>query len=357
MAAAEALPPGIKEIVDGGLGSVPPSYIRPPHERPQLSQLTESGTTQIPIIDISGLHSEEERPQILQQVGKACAEWGFFQVVNHGVPHGVMDEMKAACSRFFQQPPEERNKHRSQNFEAPLAYSTSFNPCKEKANDWKDVFYVRDFPGMGCNGFDMAPEICREAFQEYRRAVQMLANLLHEAIFESLGLSLDYVKKAVPGIPWLAMGVNYYPQCPDPSLTLGATVHSDSCSLTILLQDEVPGLQIRKGDEWIQVKPLANSFVINIGDQIELLSNGKYKSIEHRVVTNLKNARISISCFFGPKEDAKVTPLTELVSENEPALYKEVSFGDYMNNLYSKAVQSNKSLMDFAKLVLKDETY
>ena len=85
----------------------------------------------------------------------------LLQVINHGVPHDVMIEMRASCSSFFQQPPEMRNIYRSQSFDDPLAYSTSFNPAKEKANDWKDVLYVRDFPGNPVDGFGIAPDVCR----------------------------------------------------------------------------------------------------------------------------------------------------------------------------------------------------
>ena len=93
-----------------------------------------------------------------------CWSFVFWQVVNHGVPQHVMEEMKASCLRFFQQPPELRNIYRSQSFKDPVAYSTSFNPAKEKANDWKDVLYVRDFPQNPVDGFSIAPDVCRFFF-------------------------------------------------------------------------------------------------------------------------------------------------------------------------------------------------
>lgn len=260
-----------------------------------------------------------------------------------------MAEMKAACLRFFSQPANERNKFRSQNLEASVAYATSFNPSREVSRDWRDALYVRDVPGVGCNGFDIAPEICRAAFTEYREEVEELAKFLYEAVFESLGLSLPYLKEALPPMARLVMGVNYYPPCPDPSLTSGVRGHSDIGLLTVLLQDDVPGLQIRKGSDWVSVMPLPNAFVINVADQIEILSNGKYKSIEHRAFTNIDKPRISVPCFFGPDESAIIAPLPNLVSESIPALYKAVKYRDYVTNFYSNALMPNRGTLKLAK--------
>lgn len=334
--------------MDSGVVSVPSSFIRPPHLRPSLSdQISAHDYIEIPIIDLSELVSGIRPLPIIHNIGRACQEWGFFQVTNHGVPQEIVDGMRAACRNFFGQPAAERNRFRSQNFEAPVAYATSFNPHLEKARDWKDVFYVRDLPGK-CNGFDEAPEICKKAFQAYREEVQKLANLIYRAIFESLGLSSDYLDKELTGIHRLIMAVNYYPPCPDPSLTFGLTGHSDISSLTVLLQDEVPGLQVRKGDKWIGVKPLANAFVINVADQIQILSNGIYKSVEHRVVTNMDKPRMSVACFFGPREEIKIAPLSKLVTESHPALYKEVVFGDYAKNFYSQELLADRATLQFA---------
>jgi isopenicillin N synthase-like dioxygenase len=120
----------------------------------------------------------------------------------------------------------------------------------------------------------------RRAFQSFKDAVAMLANQVYEAIFEGLG---DDIEKKLPGIPWLAMCVNYYPRCPDPSVTYGSTPHRDAGSLTILLQDDVPGLWFQKNNEWIQVKPLANAFVVSIGDQVEVYQTPQFMQLSNRL--------------------------------------------------------------------------
>lgn len=343
--------PCIQDIVDAGILHLPPAFIQPAHQRPDCSsdQLVLE-QDHIPVIDLCGrqqLSSDQERLQITQEIGRACEEWGFLQVVNHGVPQDLLDRMRAACHKFFGQSAEERFRFRSQNVEDGVAYSTSFNPGQEKVRDWKDVLYIRDLPGK-CNGFEKAPEICKEAFQEYREEVQKLANWIYRAIFESLGLSSEYLDMELPEISFLVVGVNYYPPCPDPSLTFGFSGHSDVICLALILQDEVSGLQIRKADKWIPVKPLPNAFVINVGDQIQILTNGIYKSVEHRVVTNVNKTRLSVGCFFGPREDRKIAPLSKLVTESNPARYKEVAFGDYLKNFYSKALQADRATLNFA---------
>ncbi|MCO5595135.1 hypothetical protein L7F22_049173 [Adiantum nelumboides] len=330
------------------LQTVPDAFIRPPHDRPPLTS-TDVQEQQLPVIDLSGLHDPNLRPLVLRHIAHACAHWGFFQVVKHGVKREVVEEMRAACWRFFNQPACERNKFRGQENDIPVGYATGFNPAMKITRDWKDMLYVRDLPGVCCNGFDLVPEICRDAFRQYRIEVEKLVNILLESVFEGLGLSKEAIKVKVPPPGRLVMGVNLYPPCPDPSLTYGVSPHSDVGYFTVLLQDEVPGLQIKKEENWYLVKPISNAFVINLADQIEILSNGKYKSIEHMAITNTEKPRMSIACFFGPLNSATLAPLPEFTSDEEPARYKAVKYGDYVRNFYSKGLLPNRGTLDLAR--------
>ncbi|XWS49217.1 hypothetical protein CRYUN_Cryun13aG0144700 [Craigia yunnanensis] len=92
--------------------------------------------------------------------------------------------------------------------------------------------------------------------------------------------------------------MNYYPPCAQTSKVFGLAPHSDVAGLTLLIQvDEVEGLQIKKNGNWVPVKPIPGAFIINIGDVIEIMSNGEYKSIEHRTVVNPEKVRLSIASF------------------------------------------------------------
>lgn len=110
---------------------------------------------------------------------------------------------------------------------------------------------------------------CREVVGEYCRNARDLALRLLEAISESLGLEKDYIDKAL-GKHGQHMAINYYPPCPQPDLTYGLPGHSDPNAITILLQDDVPGLQVLRDGKWVAVSPIPSTFIVNIGDQIQV---------------------------------------------------------------------------------------
>ncbi|XP_024529254.1 probable 2-oxoglutarate-dependent dioxygenase At3g111800 [Selaginella moellendorffii] len=127
------------------------------------------------------------------------------------------------------------------------------------------------------------------------------------------------------------MALNFYPACPEPDMVLGIGPHSDPGSITLLLQDHVEGLQVMHGHEWYSVKPIPYSFVVNLGDQIQILSNDKYKSAQHRAVVNSSEDRMSIPVAMGPNWESLVHPASKLV-EGSP-LFKPMVYKDYMTAL------------------------
>lgn len=105
---------------------------------------------------------------------------------------------------------------------------------------------------------------------EYCKHVRELVLVLLEVISESLGLEKNHIDKAL-GKHSQQMALNYYPPCPQPELTFGLPGHADPNALTILLQDHVPGLQVFKTGKWVGVHPIPNTFIVNIGDQIQVI--------------------------------------------------------------------------------------
>lgn len=144
---------------------------------------------------------------------------------------------------------------------------------------------------------------------------------------------------------------NYYPHCPEPDLTAGVCPHSDISILTVLLQDDNGGLYVQAtdGDSWIHVPPIDGALVINIGDIFQIMSNDRYKSIEHRVVANAIKNRVSVPIFVNPRADAVFGPLPEVLERGEQPLYKEVMFSDYFKFFFSKKHEGKKT-MDFARI-------
>ncbi|KAK6919482.1 Isopenicillin N synthase-like, Fe(2+) 2OG dioxygenase domain, partial [Dillenia turbinata] len=121
--------------------------------------------------------------------------------------------------------------------------------------------------------------------RKYLEEVYALALKLAGAISESLGLNKDYIEISLcHGLQIVAN--NYYPPCLEPDRMLGVSPHSNHEGLVILIQNDVDGLQIKHGEDWVAVRHIPGTFVVNLGDYLEKLSNGKYKSVEHRAVAN-----------------------------------------------------------------------
>lgn len=178
---------------------------------------------------------------------------------------------------------------------------------------------------------------------EYRSELKKLAVKVMEVMDENLGLPKGYIKKAFNGgeedNAFFGTKVSHYPPCPHPELINGLRAHTDAGGVILLFQDDkVGGLQILKDGEWIDVQPLPNSIVINTGDQIEVLSNGRYKSVWHRVLATPNGNRRSIASFYNPSLKATIAPAPQLVenSANQEyhdrvITYPKFVFGDYMS--------------------------
>jgi isopenicillin N synthase-like dioxygenase len=109
------------------------------------------------------------------------------------------------------------------------------------------------------------------------------------------------------------------------------------------------GLQVLKEDMWVPVKPMPHALVINIGDTLEVLTNGKYKSVEHRAVTNVDTERLSIVTFYAPSYEVLLGPLPELVAQEKASRYKTYNHGEYSRHYVTSRLQGKKTL-EFAKI-------
>ncbi|GAY52580.1 hypothetical protein CUMW_142980 [Citrus unshiu] len=143
----------------------------------------------------------------------------------------------------------------------------------------------------------------------------------------ALGLKPEYLKDMICFNLYLIV-CNYYPHCPQPELTLGARRHSDPSFLTILLQDQICGLQVFHENQWIDVHPISGDLVVNIGGFLQVISNNKLKSVDHRVVANVHaTARVAVACFFtGHATEAQKPfgPIKELQSKCFPSILKKI---------------------------------
>ncbi|KAK6936607.1 Isopenicillin N synthase-like, Fe(2+) 2OG dioxygenase domain [Dillenia turbinata] len=321
------------------LSNMPESYIRPESERPKLSEVEDC--EDVPVIDLG----RDEREHIVQQIGYACKNYGFFQVTNHGVNTKAVEEMLGIANEFFSLPVEEKLKLYSDDPSRTMRLSTSFNVNKETVHNWRDYLrlhchplekYVPEWPSNPTSFKDIVSNYCKE--------VRKLGFRLQELIAESLGLQKDHITTAL-GDQGQHMAVNFYPPCPEPELTYGLPGHTDPNALTILLQDlQVAGLQVLKNGKWLAVKPRPNAFVINIGDQLQALSNGLYKSVWHRAVVNTDKARISVASFLCPSDDAMISAPKELCANGAPAVYRDYTYAEYYKKFWSRNLDQEHCL-------------
>nr|KYP41590.1 1-aminocyclopropane-1-carboxylate oxidase isogeny 4 [Cajanus cajan] len=189
--------------------------------------------------------------------------------------------------------------------------------------------------------------LCRDEALEYMKHAVVLIRKLLKVLLKKLNVKELDKEHTLMG--QVIMAFNYYPICPDPEVVAGVGPHSDISSITVLLQDDTGGLFVRgsDGDTWIFVPPVEGALVINIGDVLQIMSNERYKSIEHRVVANRSKTRISIPIFVNPAPDAVVGPLSQVLENGEEPKYKQVLYSDYFKYFFSKG-HDGKKTVEFA---------
>ncbi|GLT37370.1 hypothetical protein SLA2020_116890 [Shorea laevis] len=329
------------KVISSGViySNLPQSYVRPESERPRLSEV--SICENVPAIDLGS----DSRTYIVQQIGDACKNYGFFQVINHGVSPEAVEKMLGVAGEFFRLPVEEKLKLYSDDPSKTMRLSTSFNVNKEKVHNWRDYLRLHCYPlDKYVPEWPSNPASFREIVSNYCKEVRELGFRLQELISESLGLEKDYINNVL-GEQGQHMAVNYYPPCPEPELTYGLPGHTDPNALTILLQDlQVAGLQVLKDGKWIGVNPQPNAFVINIGDQLQALSNGRYKSVWHRAIVNADNARMSIASFLCPHDHAIISPAKPLTEDGSVTVYKNFTYSEYYSKFWSRNLDQEHCL-------------
>ncbi|XP_009624218.1 probable 2-oxoglutarate-dependent dioxygenase SLC1 [Nicotiana tomentosiformis] len=347
---------GVRHLCENGITRIPRKYILPVSDRPVIVKKEEEidENLNLPIIDFAQLQGRN-RSQVLKSLSKACEEYGFFQLVNHGIPSKIIQHIIEVGKKFFELPFEERAKYMSTDMQAPVRLGTSFNQNKD------GVFCWRDFLKLSCHSLSSdllslwpsSPVDLREAAANYAKQTKFLYQLLIGAILESLGIVKenevnDSLKEFENGSQLLVL--NCYPSCPEPDLTLGMPPHSDYGLLTLLLQDEVKGLQIQHQGKWLIVEPIPNSFVVNVGDHLEIFSNGRYKSVLHRVLVNSSKSRISVASLHSLPYSCKIQPCPKLINESNPKLYKDTDFATFLEYL-SSCEHKSKSFLESRKLI------
>ncbi|KAK2401550.1 protein DOWNY MILDEW RESISTANCE [Trifolium repens] len=313
--------------------SVPENYIFPPESRPGNVKVPFSSS--IPVIDLSEAR-KGDRTNIIQKIIKAAEEFGFFQVINHGISVNEMKETMSVFKEIFQMPEEYKKKLCTNDPSKPCKmFTSSFNYATEKVHLWRDSLRHPCYPlEQWQHIWPENPTTYRECVGDFSNEVKELGSRIMNLIGEGLGLKCGYFDNDLTGS--MILSVNHYPQCPEPSLTLGMSKHSDPNLITILMQDDVSGLQVLKDGKWIAVEVLPHSFVINVGYTLQIISNGKLKSVEHRVVTNSSQGRTTAAFCLAPSDDCTVEPAEAITDEHNPPIFKSFKYKDFISHYFNK---------------------
>ncbi|XP_028081943.1 flavonol synthase/flavanone 3-hydroxylase-like [Camellia sinensis] len=176
--------------------------------------------------------------------------------------------------------------------------------------------------------------------EEYNVEILKTTKKLLELLSEGLGLDGKVLNSSLGGDEIeFEMKINMYPPCPQPQLALGVEPHTDMSALTLLVPNDVPGLQVWKDGNWVAVNYLPNALFVHVGDQLEVLSNGKYKSVLHRSLVNKERTRMSWAVFVVPPHEAVIGPLPELIDEKNPAKYSTKTYAEYRYRKFNKIPQ------------------
>ena len=329
---------------------------------------------EVPIIDFAPLAGSNAAAidAVAKEVDAACREVGFFTVVNHPVPVERIRDIFAASARFFALPLEEKLKLHMRNspnfrgylpmdqdadkggargkavagFQAHLAperlkvrkpnKNEVFQIAAELGAD--DPFVAAGKPLYGPNQWPADLPGFKETVLDYLGVMQGFSALLASVFARALDLDNDYFKPFYTKPLIQLRLLHYLSQDEQAALEGGdSRAHCDAGGFTMLQQDDVGGLEIKtRSGEWIMVPPVANSFIVNIGDSMKMWTNHRFASTLHRVVNHYGRERYSVGVFANPDYDTVIKPLPTCVDADTPPKFDEMVAGDALLFLYSR---------------------
>ncbi|EXJ89707.1 hypothetical protein A1O3_02774 [Capronia epimyces CBS 606.96] len=300
----------------------------------------------IPIIDISGIHSSDinERMRVAGQIRDACVRVGFFYAKGHGVPQDIIDKTFEWAEQFFALPFEDKMELFINNQGNYRGYTPLYGSGKpdvdglanaNEAFDWGLDSKLNDDAGYDCmdpfmQGHNVWPRQLpgfEDHLSAYFGALRSLGRVLARNIALSLGLPEDLFDDYLTH-PGCSAVVAHYPPLESGSTKLGLDPHTDNEFLTLLAPGKVRALEVLNRDgQWISAPPIDGTFIVNVGDQLQRLTNNLYISTKHRVINHTGEERISVPFFFSANWEAVIDPLPELVGKDTKIESNNVTAG------------------------------
>ncbi|KAG2718916.1 hypothetical protein I3760_03G242300 [Carya illinoinensis] len=324
--------PSVEEMSIKG-DEPPPEYIVKDFTFGSIESSPSLGS--IPIINI-GLFSSQLSPshdhhskQVedeLEKLRSALSSGVGFQAIGHGMSSSFLDKVREVAKQFFALPAEEKQKY-SRAVNESEGYGNDVVVSEKQVLDWSYRLTLRVFPEdlRRLHLWPQNPTDFGEMLHEYGTRTKSVIDLLFKAMAKSLKLEEDSFSKQFGDRVLMQTRFNFYPPCSRPDQVLGVKPHTDRSGITILLQDgEVEGLQVFIEDRWVRVPIIPDALLVNLGDQMQIMSNGIFKSPMHRVVTNTEKMRLSVATFSEPEPHREIGPVDLLIDENRPRLYRNV---------------------------------
>lgn len=308
----------------------------------------------VPVIDVSRLfRSDDHGLDEAEKLRSALQSWGLFQAIGHDMPLSLLEEVRDIAKSFFKLPIEIKQKYSNLRdgyafkFEG---YGTDHVATEDQVVDWNDRLFLLVQP-EDQRKFKLWPEnpnSFRDVLHEYTIRARKFVEQILFAMAKLLGLDdMYFINQLHEGDVYARF--NYYPTCSRPDLILGVKSHCDGSFITLLLPDkDVEGLQVLKDDQWLKVPIIPHALVVNLGNQMEIMCNGIFKSPVHRVVVSATE-RVSLVMFYMLQQEKDLEPAEGMVNKTRPRLYKKMKVKDFSEAYFYYSSQG-KDALDWVKV-------
>ncbi|KAL0320467.1 UNVERIFIED_CONTAM: 2-oxoglutarate-dependent dioxygenase 19 [Sesamum radiatum] len=239
-----------------------------------INEPTALTSDSLPVIDFSALTADDphRRSEAIHQLSKACQEWGFFILVNHGIPQELMNSCFTVLREFLSLPASEKKQYEAKSASDPIMCGNFkvVNTSNQIFTLWRDYVKLQVHPDFHC---PHKPQLLREVLLEYTEKIRKLARKLVEAACDALELERDYVHQVLKlDSSYQILVASTYPPCPEPDQAIGLPPHSDPGLFTFLIHNGVPGLQLKHNGQWFNADSPQNSITVNAGDHLQICS-------------------------------------------------------------------------------------
>ncbi|KAG6538355.1 gibberellin 2-beta-dioxygenase-like [Zingiber officinale] len=312
-------------------------YLPTPPHRPR------SYFSGIPVVDLSVTDSDA-------LLVNACEEFGFFKVTNHGVPKELIARLEEEAIKFFSLSQMEKERYGPAN---PFGYGSRTIGGNGDVGWLEYLLLEINSESISHSSLDFLKEPRARSFcsalNEYVESMRKLASEVLELMAKGLRIEPRNIfsKVVMDEESDSVLRLNHYPPCPllqglNGSMT-GLGEHTDPQLISVLRSNNTSGLEISLRDgTWVSVLPDAESFFINVGDSLQVLTNGRFRSVKHRVAANGYESRVSMVYFGGPPSGERLAPLPLLLGEGEQSMYREFTWCEYKRCAYKSRLSDNR---------------